>query len=553
MKKIVSLTLVFLLYIVTTPQILVSGEPEIDNPNQDWITFQGDFQNTGLVCENSLPYTKEPQILWTKEIRAGIEGRRFTTSPVVANGKVFIGGFDEMAHKTFESFFFCLDAETGEEIWRVKLDEPVERDPEKKPKNENEDGPDRWFLQNIDSTPIIFGDSILVVTVSGCVYRISQENGDFVWENKISLSSLKEGKSVVSEKSYLRNHSSAVISQGYLFIPMYYQYVELCKDGDCNDKMVEVDKANVLLFKLNLTTGDIKKQYVACKAYSVNNHNKCRIEIAPFEEGMRSNLACINEKILLVAVARMYCIDSEKMEVVWDAVVSSRYPYRSSPAIYGNKIYFGNHDRDFYGLDLASGNHIFISPLKQSVRCITTPVISEDFAFFPSINKDFICYDLSEKEIAWRKDFKDVTKCPAIVADTKVLVVGDGRLYCLKRTNGQEVWSVEIGSASLGMAVVNGKIYIGTLEGKMHCIGERFDSISLESPSKKLKIGERIKLTATGTYQKDESKSHFRIKSVEPNKLCVNGDYITGAGIGFVKVTAQNGTALSTIELELTR
>ena len=72
------------------------------NQNDDWPMFGHDPQHTGY---SNCKMPEELELLWEYKT-AG----RVSSSPAVVEGKVFVGSGD--------SYLYCLDANTGELIWR---------------------------------------------------------------------------------------------------------------------------------------------------------------------------------------------------------------------------------------------------------------------------------------------------------------------------------------------------------------------------------------------------------------------------------------------------
>ena len=86
-------------------QIVVEESSVTDIKSDDvdwWPMFHHDLNNTGYSLSPYTPQTNN--ILWTYTTGFYIIG-----SPAVVDGRVYIGSDDE--------FFYCLNADTGEEIW----------------------------------------------------------------------------------------------------------------------------------------------------------------------------------------------------------------------------------------------------------------------------------------------------------------------------------------------------------------------------------------------------------------------------------------------------
>ncbi|MEA1994467.1 MAG: PQQ-binding-like beta-propeller repeat protein, partial [Euryarchaeota archaeon] len=94
----------------------------------------------------------------------------------------------------------------------------------------------------------------------------------------------------------------------------------------------------------------------------------------------------------------------------------------------------------------------------------------------------------SEMEVLWSRRTGGVIRSSPIIADNKLyIVLGDHNLYCLNAETGEKRWEYEIGgelsSLFLGESssfflgklspspcVINGKVYVGSLNGNIYCI-----------------------------------------------------------------------------------
>jgi hypothetical protein len=87
--------------------------------SQDWPTFLGNEFHTG-VCEGiKLPRT--PQMIWQKRLSNG------TLNPVtVAGNRVYVTNYFPGTHDCSCAFSYCLDGNTGAEIWYHQYNELAE-------------------------------------------------------------------------------------------------------------------------------------------------------------------------------------------------------------------------------------------------------------------------------------------------------------------------------------------------------------------------------------------------------------------------------------------
>ena len=75
---------------------------------EDWPRFRGP-NGTGVSTSTNLPSEIAPD----KNVKWSVEVQRGTSSPIVVGGKLFLASY-----KDDERILQCLDAKTGQELWR---------------------------------------------------------------------------------------------------------------------------------------------------------------------------------------------------------------------------------------------------------------------------------------------------------------------------------------------------------------------------------------------------------------------------------------------------
>ncbi len=140
----------------------------------DWPTFRGDAARTGASSRKlSFPLTEEwvhkssgrPQNAWPGPARHDLYNKVQNLSPrlwfdrafyvSIADGRVFFGSSaDEQIH--------CLDAATGEELWSHYTEAPVR------------------------FTPTIVGSKLIAGSDDGVVYCLRASNGDLIWKERVA-------------------------------------------------------------------------------------------------------------------------------------------------------------------------------------------------------------------------------------------------------------------------------------------------------------------------------------------------------------------------------
>ena len=128
----------------------------------DWPNWRGPNHN-GVSNETGWLTTwpeAGPKVLWEKTLGTGFG------SMAVAEGRVYA-----MGNINNNDILYCLDADTGKEIWKKSYPCPLFD------KN-HEGGP--------SATPTIEGESVYTLSKNGDAIRFTKANGEIVWHKKLN-------------------------------------------------------------------------------------------------------------------------------------------------------------------------------------------------------------------------------------------------------------------------------------------------------------------------------------------------------------------------------
>jgi len=137
--------------------IVFSTAQAADWPNYRGSNCDGVSNETGF----SASWPEEgPKILWNHSLGAGF------ASMAVSKGRVYaMGNIDD------KDFLYCLDAETGKEIWKKSYPCPLY-------KKQHEGGP--------CATPTVEGDAVYTFSKDGDAIRFKAATGEIVWHKKLN-------------------------------------------------------------------------------------------------------------------------------------------------------------------------------------------------------------------------------------------------------------------------------------------------------------------------------------------------------------------------------
>ena len=128
----------------------------------DWPNWRGPNHN-GISSETGWLTTwpeTGPKVAWEKTLGTGF------ASMTVSEGRVYA-----MGNINDNDILYCLDADTGKEIWKTSYPCPIY-------KKNHEGGP--------CATPTIEGDSVYTLSKDGDAIRFKKSNGEIVWHIKLN-------------------------------------------------------------------------------------------------------------------------------------------------------------------------------------------------------------------------------------------------------------------------------------------------------------------------------------------------------------------------------
>lgn len=159
-----------------------------------------------------------------------------------------------------------------------------------------------------------------------------------------------------------------------------------------------------------------------------------------------------------------------------NSIISTDDEVRSTPVIVGNKMFVGNHDSGYiYAFNIETGEELWRN---QAPNWVHSEVIYVNNKLFVGYGNRFaqpnlirgtgesglLSLDPKTGEILW--DFKtegEVMPTPAFYKNTVYITTGDEHLYGVNPENGEEKWSLNLGSV-ISMSSPNikdGILYVG--------------------------------------------------------------------------------------------
>jgi outer membrane protein assembly factor BamB len=193
----------------------------------------------------------------------------------------------------------------------------------------------------------------------------------------------------------------------------------------------------------------------------------------------------------------VYCFDSDTGELIWSYKLES--PPCSSPALaYGNVYIAGSGDvlgtgeyGNMYCLDAMGSGGTTTEIWRYNIGgSYSSAAVGYGRVYIGSNTREFFCLDAFGNGSGgitkyWTKTFNDWSHSSPIITPKYVFTgAGDGKFYCLNRTDASTIWSRKLGGDGLwgisSSPALAGNIILVTNEGDaLYCIGAKED---LEPP-----------------------------------------------------------------------
>ncbi len=178
---------------------------------------------------------------------------------------------------------------------------------------------------------------------------------------------------------------------------------------------------------------------------------------------------------------KLYCLYDNNGSIDWTyPSVGNIQDVLSSPAVVNGKVYFGSKDNNVYSLWANNGTLAWTYPTGGDV--ISSPAVAYGRVYIGSDDDKLYCLDANTGSKIWEyQTGGDIWSSPS-VADNKVYVgSSDGYVYCLNATanSAQKLWDYYIFGGGYGIcsspAIADGKLVIGGVDTsvpKIYCFAD---------------------------------------------------------------------------------
>ena len=370
-----------------------SIEAEASRVVQDWPIYRGDPQMQGISREDLAPPL---EVAWTFEPPAK-EGQRrppFKASPVIAGGRVLVGGQD--------SNFFCLDLATGEPIWTFAAEGPV------------------TAPGAVVEDMVFFGDTY------GLIYGLNLEDGSEVWrmeaDDKVEggINALKVSDDQLPEPEW----RIFVGSHDFNLYSLAAKTGERRWSRETESYVMATPSIEAKLPAITFGGCDGFLYVVAADSGRALH----QVELGQYV----MNSAAMRDGIAYVAHhgGEVVAIDVATGEFAWRT--ETGVEYHGSPAVTETLVIVPGTDKRLAAFDRVTGEEVWAFQGRRDFEA--SPVVCESAIWIGGMDGRLYAIDPASGEELWNFDLgAQMLASPALSAGTLVVCGEDGLVYGFRR------------------------------------------------------------------------------------------------------------------------
>jgi len=348
-----------------------------------WAMRQANAENTGTATVSSSP--TRGRIKWTAEI-----GGRVTSSPIVVEDLVIIGGMDGVIH--------AFDTEDGSTVWTL----------------------------DAGSNPGAFayaGGSLYAGTNGGNLYAVEASTGEEQWSRYINYDF--KGHPVIHDGLLLAGAKESAVALDPDTGDTKWEFPIRSDRGARvaldEDAAYISDPRGNSIHSVDRSTGDQRWEFGA--------DGGIIFDMSPTVGG--GGVYAGNDG------GTAYAVDKETGEGIWRAS-PGRDVYRQSFAYYNGRIYYGRNDHTFYCLDASTGDTVWTFSDDLGNESIshqwTAPGVANDIVYTGYQTGIAFAIDAQTGDEIWRVRTGGIIEHSAFAVTEDAAFTGcwDGNLYAFE-------------------------------------------------------------------------------------------------------------------------
>lgn len=184
-------------------------------------------------------------------------------------------------------------------------------------------------------------------------------------------------------------------------------------------------------------------------------------------------ITVLDDTVYIANNNHIYAIDPSNGQEITrypKEVGQDRATFFASPVfVDGQQILGSGYNNVLYSFDVSSGSENW--KYENSNRFVAPPLVTDDVIYAPNADHHLHALDHSGNLLWGFETAEPLWASPVTDGEYIYQVSMDGILYALNPRNGEEVWKIDLGSASVSAPVLeNGILYIGTFNSEVLAI-----------------------------------------------------------------------------------
>jgi len=166
---------------------------------------------------------------------------------------------------------------------------------------------------------------------------------------------------------------------------------------------------------------------------------------------------------------KLHCVDAATGRSNW--VYETGNYINGSPAVANGQAIFGGCDGMLHVISLAAGKQT--KEIEAGAYIAGSAARADDRAYFGQYGNEFLCVDLQAGKKVWTFHDRDFPffSSPAVTKEVVLFGGRDKLLHCVKRADGQPVWSFATrGKVDSSPVVCGNKVVVGSDDGRLYVV-----------------------------------------------------------------------------------
>jgi outer membrane protein assembly factor BamB len=518
----------------------------------------------------------------------------FPGNPVVADGKIYAttGQTASYTGQQSESEFVCLDAYTGELIWKLPIEAFAPRESaaiaygnlylipgdvttavdtesgeEYATFNQvwaigtnswpmwrhdsahsavGQSGPTnltlRWKFSTagaVVSSPSIKDGRIYFGSHDKNVYCLSAQTGTFVWKFQ-TIDRIKSSPAVVNGRVYVGPDDGNVYcldaNNGNL----------IWKRNAGGPIQVNFGAAPALRSSPTVVDGRVYVGSLDTNVYCLDANEGTAIWTYRTGGYISSSPAVVDNAIYVVsqepnsgALYKLNAIDGSfiwKREIPYEGILTGGTDMHASPTVADGLVFAASNVKEYYGINVMTGNIVWTYRTSGVGEFIVCSPVYKDGNLFIVDHYSIVCVDATNGHTIWSTYLGEELYVSPSYADGKVYIVTDQRsVYVLNATDGGKLSVFKTGSNSWSSPTLGeGKLYVGNNDWNVYCLADspaKTSILKIELAKQQIAAGEPV--TITGSLSPAIPNALISVYFTKPDNLVTDILTTTSSGGSF--------------------